>query len=68
MSFRIPVLNVQQNEVDVLQFCVTQTNAKGPVGVERGVNPIGLHGGEEFYGKPVLHEGFTTAQGESRQT
>src|SRR6266481_100066 len=64
VKFRIPTLEIKQHEVNVLQIRIGKAFTQGAVGVECGVNPHLLRGGEHFDGKPILHKGLPAAQSE----
>src|SRR5262245_1536230 len=65
MSFRVPGLDVQQHQIDLLQLVVAQTLAQETIRVERGVNAQLASRGEKSYGKTVLHQRLATAERET---
>src|SRR6266550_4795112 len=64
VAFRIPALNIQQHQVDALQLCVGEAGSEAAVSVQSGMNSQFLRGCKQLHGKPVLHEGFASAQRE----
>src|SRR3954447_21930906 len=67
MTFRIPRLDVEQHNVDLIEFVIRQTFAKVTVGIERGMNSQRLRRREQPRGKTVLHQRFPTTQGKTAE-
>ncbi len=65
MAVGIPRLDVEQDEVDVIEISIGEAFAVIAVRVQRGVHADRLRRREELDDKPVLHQRFATADGQT---
>jgi len=62
MYFRIPTFDIEQDEIDGVQFLIGQTMPQTTVCVESSMDAHRLSGPEQLDGEAILHERFATAQ------